>query len=303
MLKSDGYPTYQLANVVDDHLMEITHVLRGEEWLSSTPRHIMIYNALGYQLPQFAHLPLILGPDRSKLSKRHGAATLAEYREQGYLQEAMVNFLALLGWSLDEKSELFTREELIQNFSIERVSRTAAIFNKDKLDWMNGVYIRNLSVDDLTGRVFPFMEKDFPPEVKRPLDIDYVRQIVPLIRERIITLKDAAVYADFFFLDKLEYDSAKLIGKNMNAEITSAALAGAKETLSSLESFRDDSLENALRTLAGDLGLKSGQLFNLLRIATTGRDAAPPLFETMAVLGRQRCLNRINAALAKLAGN
>jgi glutamyl-tRNA synthetase len=303
MLKSDGYPTYQLANVVDDHLMEITHVLRGEEWLSSTPRHIMIYNALGYQLPQFAHLPLILGPDRSKLSKRHGAATLAEYREQGYLQEAMVNFLALLGWSLDEKSELFTREELIQNFSIERVSRTAAIFNKDKLDWMNGVYIRNLSVDDLTGRVFPFMEKDFPPEVKRPLDIDYVRQIVPLIRERIITLKDAAVYADFFFLDKLEYDSAKLIGKNMSAETTSAALAGAKETLSSLESFRDDSLENALRTLAGDLGLKTGQLFNLLRIATTGRDAAPPLFETMAVLGRQRCLNRINAALAKLAGN
>ena len=144
MLKSDGYPTYQMANVIDDHLMEISHVLRGDEWLSSTPRHILLYNALGYQLPVFAHMPLILGPDRSKLSKRHGAATLTEYREQGYLPETMLNFLALLGWSLDEKTELFTRQQLIDNFSLERISRTAAIFNKEKMDWMNGVYLRGL---------------------------------------------------------------------------------------------------------------------------------------------------------------
>ena len=124
--------------------MEISHVLRAEEWLSSTPRHIMLYNALGYEPPQFAHLPMILGPDRSKLSKRHGATALTEYREQGYLPETMLNFLALLGWSLDEKTELFTRQELVENFSLERVSRTAAIFNKEKLDWMNGVYIRGL---------------------------------------------------------------------------------------------------------------------------------------------------------------
>ena len=303
LLKSDGFPVYHLANVIDDHLMKISHVLRGEEWLSSTPRHIMLYNALGYEPPVFAHMPLILGPDRSKLSKRHGAATLAEYREQGYLPETMLNFLALLGWSLDEKTELFTRQQLIENFSLERISRTAAIFNKERLDWMNGVYIRGLSVDDLTGRVFPFMEKDLPPEVKRPLDINYVRQIVPLIRERISTLKDAATYADFFFVDKLGYDSAMLIGKKMTVETALTALKAAEEKLSSLESFSRDLLEDTLRHLADDLGMKTGQLLNLLRVATTSRDATPPLFETMEVLGQERCLKRINAVLAKLAGN
>jgi glutamyl-tRNA synthetase len=303
LLKSDGFPVYHLANVIDDHLMQISHVLRAEEWLSSTPKHIMLYNALKYDPPQFAHMPLILGPDRSKLSKRHGASTLTEYRDQGYLQETMLNFLALLGWSLDETAELFTRQQLVDNFSIERVSRTAAIFNKEKLDWMNGMYIRSISVDDLTARVFPFMEKYFPPEVKRPLNINYVRQIVPLIRERISTLKDAAAYADFFFLDKLEYDSAMLIGKKMTSETTLTALKAAENKLSSLEVFSQESLEDALRHLADDLGIKTGQLFNPLRVATTARDAAPPLFETMAVLGRERCLKRINAALAKLAGN
>ena len=303
LLKSDGYPTYQMANVIDDHLMEITHVLRGEEWLSSTPRHVLLYQALGYQPPVFVHMPLILGPDRSKLSQRHGAAPLIEYREQGYLPEPMFNFRALLGWSLDEKTELFTREDLIRSFSLERISRTAAIFSREKLDWMNGVYIRSLQVEDLTDRILPFLENGLPPEVKRPLDINYVRQIVPLIRERIITLKDAAVYADFFFLDRLEYDLALFAGKKMTPEITLAALKAAEEKLSSLESFSPEVLEEALRRLADDLGIKTGQLFNPLRVATTGREAAPPLFETMAVLGRERCLKRIRAALARLASN
>jgi len=141
LLKSDGYPTYHLANVIDDHLMEISHVLRAEEWLSSTPRHLLLYQALGFELPQFAHLPMLLGPDRAKLSKRHGAVSIVEYRDQGYLPETMVNFLALLGWSLDDRTEILSRQELIENFSLERVSRTAAIFNHDKLNWMNGVYI------------------------------------------------------------------------------------------------------------------------------------------------------------------
>jgi glutamyl-tRNA synthetase len=211
--------------------------------------------------------------------------------------------LALLGWSLDETSELFNRQQLVENFSIERVSRTAAIFNKEKLDWMNGVYIRGLTVDDLTDRVLPFLEKYLTPEVKQPLDINYVRQIVPLIRERISTLKDAATYADFFFLDKLEYDSAMLIGKKMTAETTLTALKGAQEKLFSLEIFSPESLEDTLRHLADDLGIKTGQLFNPLRVATTAREAAPPLFETMAVLGKEKCLKRIKAALAKLADN
>jgi glutamyl-tRNA synthetase len=302
LLKSDGYPTYHLANIIDDHLMEISHVLRAEEWLPSTPRHIMLYNALGFTPPTFAHMPMILGPDRSKLSKRHGATALTEYREQGYLPETILNFLALLGWSLDETSELFSREELVQNFTLERVSRTAAIFNKEKLDWMNGVYIRNLAVDDLASRVAPFLETYLSSEIKRPLDSEYIRQIVPLIRERIVTLKDAAAYADFFFVDNLEYDSAMLAGKKMTAETSLTALKAAQEKLFALESFRHDLLEETLRPLAEELGIKTGQLLNPLRVATTGRDAAPPLFETMEVLGKERCLKRINAALAKLDG-
>lgn len=157
LLKSDGYPTYHLANVVDDHLMEISHVLRAEEWLASTPRHLLLYQALGFAPPQFAHLPMILGADRTKLSKRHGAVSITDYYEQGYLPEAMVNFLALLGWSLDDKTEILSRQELINNFSLERVSRTAAIFNQDKLNWMNGVYIRSLSLEDFTQRSLPFL--------------------------------------------------------------------------------------------------------------------------------------------------
>jgi glutamyl-tRNA synthetase len=303
LLKSDGYPTYHLANVIDDHYMQISHVMRAEEWLSSTPRHLMLYDALGFEPPQFAHLPIILGTDRSKLSKRHGAVSILDYKEQGYLPEAMMNFLALLGWALDDKTEIFSQDELFQNFSIERVSQTAAIFNKEKLDWINGVYIRSLSLDDLTCRLFPFMEKGLSPEIERPLDINYIRQISPLIQERIGTLKDAVTYADFFFLDKLAYDSAMLTGKKVTVEMVLTSLKSAMEKLSSLESFTPDVLETILRRLADELGIHTGQLLNPLRVAMTGRDAAPPIFETMAVLGKERCLKRIEAALAKLASN
>jgi glutamyl-tRNA synthetase len=303
MMKSDGYPTYHLANVVDDHLMKITHVLRAEEWLSSTPRHMLMYKALSIEPPLFAHLPDVLGTDRKKLSKRHGDVAITEYIEGGYLPDAIINFLTLLGWSLDDKTELMTRQQLIENFSLERIGKTAAIFNIEKLDWMNGVYIRNLTVDDLTNRVFPFMDKYLPPEVKRPLNINYVRQIVPLIRERINTMKDAAAYTKFFFVDKLEYDVSKFVDKKTNAETALTALKSAEEKLSSLESFNRDQLENILRSLADNLGIKAGQLFNLLRVATTARDATPPLFETMEVLGKERCLKRIKAAISRLSNN
>ncbi len=300
LLKSDGYPTYHLANVVDDHLMEISHVLRAEEWLSSTPRHLFLYQALGFEPPQFAHLPMLLGADRSKLSKRHGAVSITEYREQGYLPEAMVNFLALLGWSLDDRTELLSRQELINNFSLERVSRTAAIFNRDKLNWMNGVYIRSLSLEDFIQRATPFLDKDLPPEVKRPLSIDYISQIMPLIQERARTLTEVAELAQFFFVDELDYDSNLLVGKNMTRESTIQALEVAQQRLEQLETFDAQSLEAMLRPLAVELGLKTGQLFGMLRVATTGLTAAPPLFQTMAVLGKGRCLRRIEAALGRL---
>jgi len=302
LLKSDGYPTYHLANVVDDHLMEITHVLRAEEWLSSTPRHRLLYQALGFEPPQFAHLPMILGSDRAKLSKRHGAVSITEYREQGYLPEAMVNFLALLGWSLDDKTEILPRPELITSFSLERVSRTAAIFNRDKLNWMNGVYIRSLSLEDFIQRALPFLDSGLPAEVKRPLSIDYVRQIMPLIQERARTVAEVAELAQFFFVDQLDYAPGLLIGKGMNQKSASQALATAKQRLEPLEVFDAESLEAVLRPLAGELGLKTGQFFGVLRVAVTGRTAAPPLFQTMSVLGKERCLRRIEAALDRLKG-
>ena len=222
LLKSDGYPTYHLANVTDDHLMKITHVLRADEWLSSTPRHVLLYDALGWQPPLFAHLPMILGTDRSKLSKRHGATAITEYRDQGYLPQAMVNFLALLGWSLDDRTELFTGEELIHHFSIERISKTSAIFNLDKLKWMNGAYLRKLNTDELTVQLMPFLDRDLPPSVKRPLSREYVKRIVPLIQERLMTLGEAVgtktPLCGFFFVDELVYDASLLLGKKLAKE-------------------------------------------------------------------------------------
>jgi glutamyl-tRNA synthetase len=303
LLKSDGYPTYHLANVVDDHAMRISHVIRGEEWLSSTPRHLLIYRALGYDPPQYVHHPLIVGPDRAKLSKRHGDVSILEFREKGYLPETMFNFIALIGWSLDDKTELMTRQELIDFFSLDRIGRTGAIFNREKLDWMNGVYIRKLSHKDLLSKIMPFLEKGLPQEVKRPIPEQYVSRIVPLIHERINTLAEAAVYADFFFIDTPAYETSLLVGKKMTEETSLAALKATAERLASLESFSHDSLEAALRPLAEDLALKTGQLFSLLRTATTGRNATPPLFETMDVLGKDRCLKRIKVAITKLENN
>ncbi len=300
LLKSDGYPTYHLANIVDDHAMAITHVIRAEEWLSSTPRHVLLYQALGYQPPFFAHLPIILGPDRSKLSKRHGAVSLIEYREQGYLPEAMMNFLALLGWSLDDRTELFTRQQLIESFTLERVGKVAAIFNREKLDWMNGVYIRNLTPDNFMARCMPFLEKGLPPEA-RPLSPEYVRRVLPLVQERVKVLSEVAGLTDFFFVERLDYDAGLLIVKGMDKQSTSHTLETALARLRTLEKFDKDSLEALLRPLAEELKLKTGQLFGTLRVAVTGRTVAPPLFETMAVLGKERCLARIESALARLA--
>ncbi len=303
MLKSDGYPTYHLANVVDDHAMKISHVIRAEEWLSSTPRHLMMYKALDFTPPLYAHVPDVLGSDRRKLSKRHGDVALLKYRENGYLPETMLNFLVLLGWSLDDKTDVITRQQLIDSFSLERVNNTGGIFNAEKLDWMNGAYIRGLTIDDLASRLLPFLDRYLPKEFKRPVDENYVRQIVPLIRERVNTLKDAAAYADFFFVDKLVYDAAKFVDKKTNAETALTALKSAEEKLASLDSFDRERLENTLRRLADDLGIKAGQLFNVLRVATTARDATPPLFETMEVLGKERCLKRIKSAISKLNNN
>jgi len=301
LLKSDGYPTYHLANIVDDHLMEISHVLRAEEWLSSTPRHLMLYKAFGFEPPQFAHLPMTLGTDRAKLSKRHGAVSITEYYEQGYLAEAMVNFLALLGWSLDDKTEILSRQELVDNFSLERVGKTAAVFNLEKLNWMNGVYIRRLTADEFFEAVQPYLMMDKVAGEALISDEKYVRDILPLIQERTRTLFEVVELTQFFFVDELEYDTSLLMGRGISPQTAVRALEASEQRLEQLEKFDAESLEAVLRPLAAELGLKTGELFGTLRVATTGRTAAPPLFQTMAVLGRERCLKRIKAAHKKIS--
>ncbi|HXZ94831.1 MAG TPA: glutamate--tRNA ligase, partial [Dehalococcoidia bacterium] len=285
LLKSDSYPTYHLANIVDDHSMAISHVLRAEEWLSSTPRHVLLYQALNWQAPQFAHLPMILGSDRAKLSKRHGDTNINEYQKQGYLPDAMVNFLALLGWSLDDRTELLSREELIAHFSLERVGKTAAIFNKDKLEWMNGVYLRKLSLEKFVQQTMPFLDRDLPQSVGRPLDKSYASQVLSLIQERAKTLAEVPQLASFFFLDELQYDTALLLKGNVDAKLAARAIAIASQKLEEVTTWDATTLEGILRPLAAELNLGTGEFFGLLRIAVTGRAAAPPLFQTMVVLG------------------
>jgi glutamyl-tRNA synthetase len=300
LFKSDGYPTYHLANVVDDHAMEISHVIRAEEWLSSTPRHLLLYGALGFEPPQFIHHPMILGPDRAKLSKRHGAVSIIQYREDGYLAEAMVNFLALLGWSLDDKTEILSRKELIDNFSLERIGKTGAIFNREKLDWMNGVYIRKMTPDEFFAAAQPYLMTDIDVGKALIASEEYVRAALSLVQERARTLTEVVELTKFFFVDELDYQPERLVGDKMSHESALAALKAAQQKLTPLSAFDADSLEGVLRPLAAELKLKTGQLFGTLRVAVTGRTAAPPLFDTMAVLGKERCLRRIEAALNKL---
>ena len=300
LLKSDEYPTYHLAHVVDDHLMEISHVLRAEEWVSSTPRHVLLYRAFGWEPPAFAHLPIILGPDRAKLSKRHGATSLLEYRDRGYLPEAMMNFLTLLGWSLDDKTEIFSQSDLVAHFSIERIGSAGAIFNAEKLEWMNGVYLRQMPRDEVARRMTPFLESGLPDGIPRPIPQDYLASIVPLVQDRLKTLDQSAALTEFFFVDGLSHDPEMLVPKKMDRNGALAALETASARLEALADFDAATLEGMLRPLAEELGLKTGQLFGTLRVAVTGRTAAPPLFETMAVLGRERCLGRIRGAIVAL---
>jgi len=305
LLKSDGFPTYHLANVVDDHLMGITHVLRGDEWLSSTPRHVLMYQAFGWQPPVFAHLPMILGPDRAKLSKRHGDTSILQYRDKGFLPHALFNFLGLLGWSLDDKTEIISRQDFIRHFSLERIVKNPAIFNMDKLTWMNGVYIRELGLDELTEQLAPFLEEHLPSDIPRPIDRPYLRRVVPLVQERIKRLDEASELTDFFFREgELTYPIADLLGKRFADQPQQAAdaLAAARERIAAVDRWDEEALEGAIRPLAEELGLKTGELFGAIRVAVTGRTAAPPLFETMAVLGRERCLERLGTAIERLRG-
>ncbi len=303
LLKSDGFPTYHLANVVDDHLMEITHVIRGDEWISSTPRHIILYDAFGWKPPCFAHVPVILAQGGGKLSKRHGATMVREFRERGYLNTALLNFISLLGWSLDDKTTFFSMQELIENFDLSQVTPSSAVFSYEKLDWFNGMYIRKTTDDELYDLIIPHMTAaGLVRENTMPGYEDYIRSIVPLIRERLKTLSDAPGLTRFFFDDCFEIREEKaLIPKKGNID---DALRILRETLDRLETadpFEEEEIEARLRKIVADLDMKAGTVFMVLRIAVTGSKVSPGLFETMRVLGKERVLSRLASALDTVA--
>jgi glutamyl-tRNA synthetase len=300
LLKSDGYPTYHLAAQVDDHLMQITHVLRGEEWLPSAPRHFLVYQAFGWEPPVFAHLSRVLGPERAKLSKRHGAHAALDYRDQGYLPDAVINFMALLGWSLDDHTEIISRETLVKHFDLDRVLPNPAVFNAEKLLWMNGMYIREMPVDALISAVRPYLERDLGHTV----DPDKLRRIAPLVQERIKVLSEITAMADFFFTDgHLDYDASALLGKKYSGQREAAAdtLSRVVAAVDDLDPWTHESLEATIRPLTEELGVKAGDLFGLVRVAVTGKTATPPLFETMEILGRQTTLQRLRLAITRLS--
>jgi glutamyl-tRNA synthetase len=306
LLKSDGFPTYHLAVVVDDHFMEITHIIRGDDWIPSTPKRILIYQAMGWEVPIYCHVPLVTMPGGKKLAKREGATSITEFRDQGYLPEALFNFLALLGWSPGEgeEQEIFSREELIERFDLFRVNRAPAAFSYDKLDWMDGIYIRSLSVEELLERLLPFWQKaglipDPCPDEKR----EVLRGIVPLVQERLKRLEEVVEWTTFLFREVEAPPAEKLVGKKMTPEESLMALRRSRGVLAELEPFEQAAMEPPMRALAEELGLKAGQLFGIVRWAVTGQKVAPPLFGSLAVLGREQVLSRLDAAEAVLAAS
>ncbi len=303
LLRSDGIPTYHLSVVADDIDMRLTHIIRGADHISNTPKQVLQYRALGAELPVFAHVPLILGPDKTRLSKRHGATSVMAYQQMGILPEAFRNFLSLLGWTpgaiKDESGkdrEIFSTKELIKLFSLEGISKSNAVFDNDKLAWFNAEYIRALPVEELSRRLEPvFAEAGLKASPEKLL------AVTPLIRERIKTLRDALAAADFFFAEEIApYDAADLIPQKGDAALAKRILEHARALLATV-AFDHASLEQALREAAASLGVKTGPMFQPIRVAVCGRKNAPPLFETMAVLGRETCIARIQQAEANLS--
>ncbi len=325
LLRSDGMPTYHLASCADDADLRITHIIRGQDHLSNTYKHVLIFEAAGFTPPQFAHLPLLVAPDGTKLSKRrHGpVVSVTTYRDAGFLPEAFINFLCLLGWSPKNDREQMTRQELIDAFSLEGINRANAVVNfkepessvgpasvgrapspansnqEDTFDpkalWLNAEHIRSLPIEDLSQRLLPIVrEAGFNVTPEKML------RITPLIRERIKLLRDVLTAADFFFVDQLPpYDPAELIPQKGDAAMAKKVLEKAQSVLANVE-FKHDPLDQALRAAAQELGIKAGQMFQPIRVAVCGRKNAPPLFETLEVLSRETTLARIGQAIDKL---
>jgi glutamyl-tRNA synthetase len=299
LLRNDATPTYNLAVVVDDLEMQVSHVVRGDDHLPNTPKQVLLYGALGTQEPAFAHLPMILGQDGKPLSKRHGDVSVGRFREMGFLPEAMINFLALLGWSLDDSTTIIGREALIDSFSLERVGSKPAVWDSEKLTWMNSQYIMALSDEELAQALMPFLARAGLAAEDDEGARDKMRRIAPIIRERIKVLGDATSLLAFFFQ---EMETAEDALDLLRGAENGAILKETGKRLLELEGFESAAIEEALRSMADELNVKARKAFQPIRVAITGSKVSPPLFESMEILGREKCMQRIARALETSRG-
>ncbi len=298
LLKSDGYPTYHLANVIDDHLMGITHIMRAQEWIPSGPLHVLLYEAFGWQVPIYCHLPMVMGNDGHKLSKRHGSTSVRDFRKKGYLPEALLNYVSLVGWSYDGEKEFFSREELEKCFALEKINKASGIFDYQKLDWFNAQYIRRKSNEELATLLMPYLK-----EAGRLTDADYDKLLafVPGVRDRLTLLSDV-VEMTAFLEDHGEPDVAMLIPKKMDASTTLTSLKAVYELIKAElgTSKTDDDIQQDLCDLAQKLGIKNAGVFNPLRAAVTGLQVSPPPFSCIHLLGNEESYRRIERAINAL---
>lgn len=304
IVRGDGDPLYHFTVVVDDAAMAISHVIRGEDHVSNTPKHILLFEALGHRPPVFAHLPLILNPDGSKMSKRKSQTAVADYVAQGFVREALVNYLAFMGWSPGTEEEIFSLAELVERFELEKVHKGGARFDRERLEWVNGQWIRRLDDEDLVSRLMPFIEAaSTAGQIDRTPGEDEVRALLPMVRERLPTLAAIVDLVGFLWVDDLAVDPEAMIPKRWDAPTTLTGLTEARAALAAHDSvtWEADELEPPLRALVEVRGWKAGDLFMAIRVATTGKTATPPLFDTLVALGRERTLARVDAALARLA--
>lgn len=288
LLKSDGFPTYHLANVVDDHLMEITHVIRGEEWLPSVPKHVLLYEAFGWEKPRFAHLPLLLNQNKTKLSKRHGDVAVEDFKNNGYFSDAFTNFVALLGWNPSGEREIYTMHELIDNFVIEKVNKGGAIFDRNKLLWMNSEYLKNKDLDELANMFEPMVKEagyEYP-------NLEYLKRVVGLLRGRVNFLHELIDFGDYMFHKPKEFDE-KYMNKNWKDD-TYEKLKPFFDNIRAVENWEDETLHSVVKAFVDDSGLGFGKVMNPLRLIITGKPVGASLTETMEILGKDETLERMD---------
>jgi nondiscriminating glutamyl-tRNA synthetase len=303
LLKSDGFPTYHLAVVVDDHLMEISHVIRGEEWIPSTPKHILLFEAFGWQIPNFAHLPLILTPDKTKLSKRHGDVAVEDFLAKGYLPEVLLNFVVLLGWNPKTGQEIFTKEELIEQFDLEKINKSGAVFDIEKLNWMNGLYLRKLSNEELLQLVLPFLKQAGVNVANYPTE--FLLAIVEIEKDRLKVLSEIVEHTSFYF-SQPEYDAAILVWKKSDRADAKQKLSAVMQFLTTLSEadFRTTVIETKLKAWIAENGFDTGSVLWPLRVSLSGLERSPSPFELISALykngGLDNVISRIQTAINKL---